>query len=139
MRTEPGCVRECARAGRECCATTVNDPTRTDLRLLARVRFRGADGEDRECFGNILELGPSSMRIETGRPLKAGRHLSIQVVFPGQREFGSPQVLLHYVVRKTHDESTLEYDLEMTVLEKEAHERLSLFLQRDPVAALEVR
>lgn len=114
-------------------------PTRTDLRLLARVRYRAADGEQRECFGNILQLGPRSMRLESGRPLDAGRHLSIQTVFPSQRQYANPHVLLHYVVRKAHDESSMEYDLEMTVLDKETHERLLLFLEKEPLAPLEVR
>lgn len=114
-------------------------PTRTDLRLLARVKPRGADGENRECFGNILELGPRSMRLEAGQPLTPGRHLSIQTVFPGQRQFGNPHVVLHYVVRKALDEASMEYDLALTVVDKEAHERLLLFLEKEPLAPLEVR
>ena len=53
-----------------------DDPTRTDLHLLTRVRFSDADGEDREFFASILELGPRSGRIESGRPLETGCQLS---------------------------------------------------------------
>ena len=105
-------------------------PTRTDLQMLSRVRFRDAAGAERECFGNILELGPATARLESGRPLEAGMHLVVQVVFPGQRDFAQSQVPLNYIVRGAHDAANLLYDLETTVLEKESHERLALYLRR---------
>ena len=105
-------------------------PTRSDLQLLSRVQYRDSDGVARECFGNVLELGPRSMRLEAGRPLEHGSHVRIQVVFPGQRQYARPQVSLRYVVRQAHDEPSLHYDLEMTVIDKESHERLCLYLQR---------
>lgn len=108
-------------------------PIRTDLQLLTRVQFRNADGERRECFGNILELGPRTLRLESGRPLETGWHLLLQVVFPGQRHYPRSQVRLNYIVRRPHDEPNLHYDLEATVLEKESHERLALYLRRDPI------
>jgi hypothetical protein len=107
-------------------------PIRRDLQLLTRVQFRDADGERRECFGNILELGPRTLRLEAGRPLETGSHLLLQVVFPGQRHYPRSQVRLNYIVRGPHDEPNLHYDLETTVLEKESHERLTLYLRRDP-------
>jgi hypothetical protein len=110
-----------------------NLPTRTDLQLLSRVHFRGAKGEERECFGNILELGPNAARLESGRPLESGSHVVIQVVFPGQRDYSRSQVALNYIVRGAHDEANLLYDLETTVLEKESHERLALYLLRESV------
>lgn len=106
-------------------------PTRTDLQLLTRVRFRDATGEERECFGNILELGPRMARLESGRPLENGCHLVVQVVFPGQRGYARSQVPLNFIVRGAHDEANLQYDLETTVLEKESHERLALYLSRE--------
>ncbi len=112
-------------------------PTRTDLQLLSRVRFRDAAGEERECFGNILELGPQRARLESGRPLEAGVHLVLQVVFPGQRDYARSQVPLNYIVRGAHDEANLLYDLETTVLEKESHERLKLYLNRKVVSRSE--
>lgn len=105
-------------------------PIRTDLQLLTRVRFRDGKGEERECFGNILELGPRTARLESGRLLEKGAHLVLQVVFPGQRSYSRSHVPLNYVVRGTHDEANLLYDLEATVMEKESHERLSLYLRR---------
>ncbi len=105
-------------------------PIRIDLQMLSRVQFRDADGMAHECFGNVLELGPRSMRLESGRQLERGSHVRVQVVFPGQRQYPRPQVLLRYVVRGAHDEATLHYDLEMTVLDKESHERLHLYLSR---------
>ena len=112
-------------------------PTRTDLQLLSRVHFRDADGVARECFGNVVELGPRSMRLEAGRPLEPGCQVRVQVVFPGQRQYARPHVQLRYVVRKELDESSLHYDLELTVLEKESHERLCLYLQRGCSARME--
>ena len=106
-------------------------PTRTDLQLLSRVQYRDADGVARECFGNVLELGPRSMRLEAGRALETGCHVRVQVVFPGQRRYPRPHVSLRYVVRKVHDEACLHYDLELGVLDKESHERLCLYLRRD--------
>ncbi len=106
-------------------------PVRRDLQLLTRVHFRDALGESRECFGNILELGPRTLRLESGRPLEPGCHLLLQVVFPGQRHYPRSMVPLHYIVRGAHDESNLHYDLEATVMEKESHERLSLYLSRE--------
>lgn len=117
-------------------------PTRTDLQLLTRVRFRDATGEDRECFGNLLELGPRLARLESGRTLEAGCHIVLQVVFPGQRHYPRSHVALNYIVRDSHDEANLLYDLETTVLEKESHERLALYLRREnatPCARSEAR
>ena len=37
-----------------------------------RVRFRDADGEEREFFASIVELGPRSGRIESAQPLEKG-------------------------------------------------------------------
>ena len=105
-------------------------PTRTDLQLLSRVHYRDADGVARECFGNVLELGPRRMRLEAGRPLEPGLQVRVQVVFPGQREYARPHVQLRYVVRDEHDETAMHYDLELTVLEKESHERLFRYLTR---------
>jgi hypothetical protein len=109
-------------------------PVRTDLQLLTRVQFRDADGESRECFANILELGPRTVRLESGRPLATGCHLLLQVVFPGQRNYPRSHVRLNYIVRGAHDEPNLHYDLEATVLDKESHERLTLYLRREPVS-----
>jgi hypothetical protein len=113
-------------------------PTRTDLQLLTRVRFRDATGEDRECFGNLLELGLRVARLEAGRTLAHGSHLVLQVVFPGQRHYPRSHVALNYIVRGAHDEANLLYDLETTVLEKESHERLALYLRRDVAMPNEV-
>jgi hypothetical protein len=112
-------------------------PTRTDLQLLTRVRFRDAMGEERECFGNILELGPRMARLESGRPLESGSHLVVQVVFPGQRGYARSQVHLNFIVRGAHDEANLQYDLETTVLDKESHERLALYLSRETTSRSE--
>jgi hypothetical protein len=117
---------------------TDQTPTKTGLQLLARVQFRGADGDSRECFGNIMQLGPRTMRLESGRPLMAGRHLLVQVVFPGQRHYPRPHVPLHYVVRAAHDEANLHYDLEVTVLDKESYDRLLEYLRSDRVDRPEV-
>ena len=107
-------------------------PNRKDLQLLTRVQFRDADGKTRECFGNILEIGPRTVRLESGHPLETGSHLLLHVVFPGQRHYPRSQVRLNYIVRGPHDEPNLHYDLEATAMEKEAHERLALYLRRDP-------
>src|SRR5262249_10874960 len=56
------------------------DPIRTDLHLLARVRFRNAKGEDCECFASIVELGPRTGRIESGQPLEKGSPVKLQLV-----------------------------------------------------------
>ena len=112
-------------------------PTRTGLQLLSRVYFRDADGVARECFGNVVEIGPHSMRIEAGRPLEPGCPVRVQVVFPGQRQYARPHVQLRYVVRKELDEDSMHYDLELTVIEKESHERLCLYLQRGSRACTE--
>ena len=103
-------------------------PTRTDLHLLSRVFFRDAEGVPRECFGNVLEVGPKGLRLEAGRTLEVGGQVRVEVVFPGQRQYARPQVPLRCVVRKAYDDPSLHYDLELTVLEKESHERLHLFL-----------
>jgi len=111
---------------------TVTPPIRTDLRLLTRVHFRDAEGENRECFASIIELGPRTGRIESARPLEKGCRLRLQVVFPGQREYPNRHVQLHYVVRGAHDEENLLYDLDAAEMDRETRERLSLFLNRDP-------
>jgi hypothetical protein len=115
----------------EPCVDDIQTPTRTHLQLLSRVRFRDATGEERECFGNILELGPRMALLESGRPLANGSHLVVQVVFPGQRGYARSQVPLNFIVRGAHDEANLQYSLEATVLEKESHERLALYLSRE--------
>ena len=97
---------------------TEADPTRTDLHLLTRVRFRDADGEEREFFASILELGPRSGRIESARPLETGCQLRLQVVFPRQRQYANRQVQLNYVVRGPHDEPNLLYDLDATEMDR---------------------
>jgi hypothetical protein len=106
------------------------DPTRTNLRLLTRVRFRDAGGADRECFASIIELGPRTGRIESPRELEVGCELQLQVVFPGQRQYETRHVRLDYVVRAPFDESNLLYDLEVTQMNDESRERLALFLKR---------
>ena len=104
-------------------------PTRTELRLLTRVHFRDAEGESRECFASILELGPQTGRIESARPLETGCAVRLQVVFPGQRQYENRHVELCYVVRGPHDEPNLHYDLDATVMDGETRERLSLYLR----------
>ena len=104
-----------------------HSPIRTNLQLLARVQSRESDGLDRECFGNIIELGERALRLEAARPLVPGTHVVLRVVFPRQRHYGNPQVPLHCVVRKAHDEPNLHYDLDVTVLDKESHVRLLLY------------
>ena len=107
------------------------DPTRTDLRLLTRVRLRSADGEDREFFASIIELGPRRGRIQSGQPLETGCHVQLQLVFPYQRHYAKRQVQLNYVVRGPHDEPNLLYDLDATEMDRETRERLSLYLRRE--------
>lgn len=104
--------------------------TRTDLELLARAKFNDAEGGARECFVNIIELGPRALRVEAARPLEIGLQVVLDVVFPGQRHHGRALVPLQGVVRKIHDEPNLHYDVELTVLEKESHERLLEYLKR---------
>lgn len=108
----------------------VQPATRTDLELLARAKFKDGDGASRECFVNVVELGPRALRLEAGRPLVLGTHLVLEVVFPGQRHYARSLVPLHGIVRKVHEEPELHYDVELTVLEKESHERLLLYLKR---------
>ena len=107
------------------------DPTRTDLHLLTRVRFRDADGEEREFFASIIELGPCSGRIQSGQPLATGCPVQLQLVFPYQRQYAKRQVQLNYVVRGPHDEPNLLYDLDATEMDRETRERLSLYLRRE--------
>jgi hypothetical protein len=111
-------------------------PTRTELRLLTRVHFRDAEGESRECFASILELGPQSGRIESARPLETGCELRLQVVFPGQRQYANRHVELSYVVRRAHDEPNLHYDLDAINMDGETRERLALYLRREPSAEI---
>ena len=106
-------------------------PVRTDLRLLTRVRLRDASGEDCQFFASILELGPSSGRIESGRPLETGCRLQLHVVFPRQRQYASRQVQLNYVVRGPFDERNLLYDLDATEMDHETRERLAIYLRRE--------
>ena len=109
-----------------------NPPVRTELRLLTRVQFRDAEGQDRECLASIVELGPRGGRIESARPLEKGCHLELRVVFPGQREYASRHVKLNYVVRRAYDEENLRYDLDALEMDEEARERLAIFLCRAP-------
>jgi hypothetical protein len=108
-------------------------PTRSDLRLLARVHYRDGAGDDCECFASILELGPRGGRIESAHPLEPGWSLKLQVVFPGQRGYATRHVHLNYVVRGPHDEPNLHYDLDSTEADAEALERLALYLRRAPI------
>ena len=107
-------------------------PTRTDLRLLTRVHFRDATTGQRECFASIIEMGPRTARIESARELEKGSRVTLHVVFPGQRQYASRHVQLHYLVCGTHDEDNLHYDLEAIEMAGEARERLALFLNRNP-------
>jgi len=105
-------------------------PTLTDLRVLTRVRFREPDGTQRECFASITELSARTARIESARPLAKGCRVTLQVVFPGQRQYASRHVQLHYLVSGAHDESNLQYDLDVVEMDGESRERLDLFLNR---------
>ena len=96
--------------------------------MLTRVRFHLADGTDRECFASIIELSPRSARIESARPLEKGCRVTLQVVFPGQRQYASRHVQLNYIVCGAHDEMNLHYDLEAIEMDGESRERLTLFL-----------
>ena len=107
-----------------------NLPTRTDLRVLTRVRFPEADGTERECFASIIEISLRTARIESARPLEKGCQVTLQVVFPGQRKYANRHVLLDYVVCGAHDEHNLHYDLEAIEMGGESRERLALFLNR---------
>jgi hypothetical protein len=107
-------------------------PTRTDLRLLTRVQVRDAEQGQRECFASIIELGPRRARIESARPLEKGSSVTLQVVFPGQREYANRHVQLHYRVSGTRDEMNLHYDLAAIEMDGESRERLALFLNRNP-------
>ena len=109
---------------------TDKPPTRTDLRVLTRVRFRLADGTERECFASIIELSPRTARIESARPFEKGCRVTLQVVFPGQRQYASRHVQLHYIVSATSDEMNLHYDLEAIEMNAESRERLAHFLNR---------
>jgi hypothetical protein len=109
---------------------TESAPTRTDLRVLTRVHFRDGAAGARECFASIIELGPRTARIESARPLEKGCRVTLQVVFPGQRQYANRHVQLHYVVCGAYDEENLHYDLEAIELDGEARERLTLFLNR---------
>lgn len=111
---------------------TESIPTRTDLRLLTRVRFRDTDGSDRECFASIIELGARTARIESARPLEKGCGVTLQVVFPGQRQYANRHVQMSYFVSGAHDELNLHYDLEAAEMDAETRERLALYLSRDP-------
>ena len=104
--------------------------TRTDLELLARAKWSDAEGHAREFFVNIIELGPRALRIEAARPLELGSQVVLEGVFPGQRHHGRSLVPLHGIVRKVHVEPKLHYDVELTVLEKESHDRLLEYLER---------
>jgi hypothetical protein len=106
-------------------------PTRTNLRMLTRVRFREADGKDRECFASIIELGWRSARIESARALDKGCRVTLVVVFPGQRQYANRHVLLNYLVSGTHDEMNLHYDLEAIEMDAESRERLAHYLNRN--------
>jgi hypothetical protein len=110
---------------------TEADPTRTDLRLLARVRVRNAEGEPSEFFASIVQLGPRGGRIESGRPLQAGCPLELHVVFPRQRQYTNRHVQLNYVVRGPHDEPNLLYDIDAAEMDRETRERISLYLRRE--------
>lgn len=105
-------------------------PTRHDLRVLARVRFPDPLGKERECFASITDLGPRSARVESARPLEKGWRVTLQVVFPGQRQYANRYVFLHYLVAGTHDEQNLHYDLEAIEMDGESRERLTHFLNR---------
>ena len=107
------------------------DPIRTDLHLLARLKFRDATGEERDFFASIIELGPRTGRIESGRPLEKGCSVQLHVVFPRQREYANRHVQLNYVVRGPHDEPNLIYDLDAAEMDRETRERLSRYLRRD--------
>jgi hypothetical protein len=105
-------------------------PTRRDIDLLARVKYHDANGTPQELFGNIIELGTRALRLEAARELTVGQQLALNVVFPGQRKYADPVVHIRCVVRKAHDQPNLHYDVAITVLEAEAHERLLLYLNR---------
>jgi len=96
--------------------------------MLTRVRFPLADGSERECFASIIELSARTARIESARPLDKGSRVTLQVVFPGQRQYANRHVQLHYIVSGVHDEMNLHYDLEAIEIDGESRERLVLFL-----------
>ena len=109
---------------------TESAPTRTGLRLLARVHFHDARNGRRECFASILELGPRRARIESAREIEKGSRVTLVVVFPGQRQYANRHVPLNYAVTGAHDELNLHYDLEAIEMDGESRERLALFLNR---------
>jgi hypothetical protein len=102
--------------------------------VLTRVRFLQKEGTERECFASILELSPSTARIESARALEKGCQVTLQVVFPSQRQYADRHVRLKYVVCGVHDEHNLQYDLEAIEMDGESRERLALFLSRNPNA-----
>lgn len=103
-------------------------PSRRNLDLLTRVEYRDASGAAQRCFGNILELGTRSVRLEAGRELRVAQRVVLHVVFPGQRHHPDPVVALPCVVRKAHD--ALCYDLAFSALESGARERVRAYLKR---------
>lgn len=107
-------------------------PSRRNLDLLTRVEYRDASGAAQRCFGNILELGTRSVRLEAGRELRVAQRVVLHVVFPGQRHHPDPVVALPCVVRKAYDASGLCYDLALSALEADTRERVRAYLERSP-------
>jgi hypothetical protein len=104
---------------------------RSEVALLVNVRALGDGGAVKNSsFGNVLELGPEDLLLESSREYEVGASLVISVVFPGIARGSDPVNSLECVVRGVRDEKNLHYDVSIERLDATARQRLSQFLAR---------
>lgn len=104
---------------------------RSEVALLVNVRALGEGGAIKSSsFGNVIELGPGDLVLESSREYGVGDALVINVVFPGIARDSDPVNSLECVVRRVRDEQNLHYDVSIEHLNATARQRLSQFLAR---------
>ncbi len=102
-----------------------------DTALLTTVQGAGDDGVARTlCFGNILELEPDALLLESKREFEIGVALILNVVFPRVERGPKSVVSVGCVVVKVRDSVRLHYDLGIEDMDDEARLQLAEFLSR---------
>jgi hypothetical protein len=109
-------------------------PVRREIDLLATIKeAERGDAFLTKSFGNIIELGGRGLILESSRELPVGTQLTVDVVFPGQPRGDDPFAHLECVIRKIHDGSNLQYDLEIVEMSERTRQRLETYLKQPAI------
>lgn len=119
----------------EAVAELLPDPgesgARRNVQLLAsltRVPWVSEDGGQE--LANVLELGPSSLLVESPILLERGQRLALSFFLPPARAGTAQQVSLACVVTAPRDEEALQYEADIDFMDDAATAALAGFLSQ---------